>query len=134
MKVLFVLHYPGYFRFFDSTVRLLAERGHQVALAFDTLEKQPEGGRALEGAAGTIEWLGVAPARDDGWAEVALAVRGTIDYVRYLRPEFAGASYLRERMRKALPPVFEFLGRRDTASGKTACAVGGRLSTTTFHA
>lgn len=120
MKVLFLLHYPGYLRFFDSTIRLLAERGHHVALAFDTLEKQPEGARALDGAAGTIEWLGTAPARGDGWSEVALAVRGTIDYVRYLHPAFAESPYLRGRMRKALPPVFEFLGARDTVSEKAA--------------
>ncbi len=119
MKVLFLLHYPGYFRYFDSTVRLLAERGHHVALAFDSLEKQPEGAEALHGATGTIEWLGAAPGRDDGWSAVALAVRGTIDYVRYLHPLFADSPYLRHRMRKALPRVFEFLGKHETASEKT---------------
>ena len=116
LRFLFVMHYPGYLRYFDSVVRMLAERGHQVDIAFDSTEKQAEGAEALEGIASGVEVLGRMPVRVKVWAVVARAVRGTIDYVRYLHPSFADANYLRDRMRTALPPVFGFMGRRTTAS------------------
>jgi hypothetical protein len=35
MKILFFMSHPGYTRNFESTLALLAERGHQIHLAFD---------------------------------------------------------------------------------------------------
>ena len=116
LRFLFVMHYPGYLRYFDSVVRMLAARGHHVDIAFDSTEKQAEGAEALDGIAAGVELLGRMPVRVKVWAVVARAVRGTIDYVRYLHPSFADAVYLRDRMRTALPPVFGFLGRWTTAS------------------
>jgi hypothetical protein len=59
------------------------------------------------------------------WETVARAVRGTIDYVRYYHPKFAEATYLRDRMRKVVPPVFDFLARRNTSTaGVTRALVG----------
>ena len=116
-RFLFVMQYPGYLRYFDSTVRLLAERGHHVDVVFDSPHKQPEGSEALEGVQG-ITWLGQTPRRDDVWGVVGKAVRGAIDYLRYLHPKFADAHYLRRRMRDVLPPVFSFLGRWQSASVK----------------
>ncbi len=118
LRFLFVMHYPGYLRYFDSVVRMLSARGHHVDVAFDSTEKQAEGAEALEGVR-RVEVLGRMPVRLHVWAVVARAVRGSIDYVRYLHPAFADASYLRDRMRTALPPVFRFLGRWTTASAAT---------------
>lgn len=109
MKILFVMDYPGYLRYFDSTVRLLAERGHSVCLAFDNPLKQSEGAEALSGANERIIWLGEFPKRADVWHPVARRVRGAIDYVRYLDPRFANAHYLRRRMQKVLPGILGFL-------------------------
>ena len=39
MRVLFVMASPEFLRFYDSTIRLLAERGHHVLLA---VNKQPD--------------------------------------------------------------------------------------------
>jgi hypothetical protein len=114
-RFLFVMHYPGYLRYFDSVVRTLVDRGHHVDIAFDNPDKQSEGGEALDGLRG-VEVLDRMPTRRDVWATVARAVRGTIDYVRYLHPDFEDAPYLRDRMRGALPPVFAFVGRWSTAS------------------
>jgi len=116
MKVLFVLQYPGYFRYFDSVVQGLLERGHRVAVAFDQPHKQAEGMAALEGLDGSVEVLDRVPVRPDVWAPVARGVRGTIDYVRYLHPRYRESSYLRDRMRKALPPLTRWLGRRTTGT------------------
>ena len=118
LRFLFVMHYPGYLRYFDSAIRELIARGHQVDVAFDSPEKQAEGAEALADLirSGAVEDLGRMPVRTDVWAVVARALRGTVDYVRYLHPSFADAPYLRDRMRTALPPIFRRLGRWDTAS------------------
>ena len=108
MKFLFVLQYPGYLRYFDSVIKMLVERGHTVAIGYDIAHKQPEGGEALDGI--PVEQLGTVPKRASEWGPMARAVRGTIDYVRYLDPRFADAPYLRDRMRKALPPMMRPLG------------------------
>ena len=125
LRFLFVMHYPGYLRYFDSVVHMLAARGHHVDIAFDSTEKQAEGAEALAGLTQGVEVIGRMPVRTRVWAVVARAVRGTIDYVRYLHPDFADANYLRDRMRPALSPAFGFLGRRTTASA----AATGRLVT-----
>ena len=129
LRFLFVMQYPGYLRYFDSAIQLLASRGHHVEITFDTPRKQAEGVEALEGMAGSVEVLGRTPAREGVWAPVAGAVRGAIDYVRYLHPSFADAPYLRDRMRKALPAVCAFLARWDTASRPTTQALVTVLTT-----
>jgi hypothetical protein len=133
LRFLFVMQYPGYLRYFDSAVRLLAARGHHVDIAFDSPHKQAEGVEALEGLTGSVEVLGRTPMREGLWGSVAGAVRGTIDYVRYLHPRFADAPYLRDRMRRALPPLTAFLARWDTASAPTTRALV-RTLTTVEHA
>jgi hypothetical protein len=115
-RFLFVMHYPGYLRYFDSAIRLLTERGHHVDLVFDSPDKQAEGLEAVSDLTGSVEVLGRMPLRGDIWAMVARAVRGTMDYARYLHPDFADTPYLRDRMRSALPPTFAWLGRRNTAN------------------
>ena len=118
-RFLFVMHYPGYLRYFDSAIRLLVERGHHVDLVFDNPEKQAEGTAALDSLRdlpGSVENLGRIPRRDDRWVVVTQAVRGTMDYVRYLHPSFADTPYLRDRMRSALPPIFSIFSGWKTAS------------------
>ena len=121
MKFLFVLQYPGYTRYFDSVIRLLIDRGHEVAVSYDSPEKQAEGNEAFVGV--PVNMIGETAERNTVWAAVGRAVRGTIDYVRYLDPRFADTPYLRDRMRKALPPIAKPLGRYDTLSLKTTNAL-----------
>lgn len=112
MRVLFIMAYPGYLRYFGSTVKLLTDRGHDVTLVFDSLKKQSEGLAALEGASNRIKVRGKHwPARNDVWRFLARRVRGLTDYLRYLEPRFQDAPYLRNRMAKVLPPTFKFLSR-----------------------
>jgi hypothetical protein len=115
-RFLFVMHYPGYLRYFDSVIRMLAERGHHIDLVFDNPDKQSEGTEALGDIKGSVDVLGRMPIRGDIWAIVARAVRGTMDYARYLHPDFVDTPYLRDRMRSALPPICAFLANRDTSS------------------
>ena len=53
LRFLFVMHYPGYLRYFDSTVRLLAERG-------DVMSTGRQGRRVAGGAANVAEDLAAA--------------------------------------------------------------------------
>jgi len=116
LRFLFVMHYPGYLRYFDSTVRLLAERGHEVEIVFDSPEKQSEGTEAVADMGTRVTLLGRMPIRRDLWATVARGVRGSIDYVRYWHPDFVDTPYLRDRMRSAVPPLLGFLARRNTST------------------
>jgi hypothetical protein len=117
MKFLFVLQYPGYLRYFDTVIKRLAERGHTVVVGYNSVTKQAEGGEALDGL--PVEVFGVVPKRSSLWGPVAKSVRGTIDYTRFLDPYFADTPYLRDRMRKVLPPITGFLGRFDTLGPTT---------------
>lgn len=116
MRVLFVLQYPGYLRYFDSVLEALSQRGHHVSVAFDQPHKQPEGLAALESIDGDVEVHQPVPRRPDMWHPVARGVRGTIDYARYLHPRFEHAPYLRDRMRTILPPLTRWLGRWTTTT------------------
>ena len=71
MRVLFVLQYPGYLRYFDSVLEALSQRGHQVSVAFDQPHKQREGLAALESIDGAVEVQQPAPRRPDIWHAVA---------------------------------------------------------------
>jgi len=88
-----------------------------VATGYDIAHKQPEGVEALAGT--PIVDLGTVPKRSSEWNSLARGLRGTIDYIRYLDPRFHDAIYLRDRMRKALPPLMAPLGRLNTLSTAT---------------
>jgi hypothetical protein len=119
LRFLFVMHYPGYLRYFDSVVHLLAAQGHHVDLVFNSPEKQAEGVEALERMDEGVDVVGRMPIRRDPWATIARGVRGAIDYIRYWHPDFADTPYLRDRMRTAIPPLLAFIGRRTTASAES---------------
>jgi hypothetical protein len=132
MKILFVMASPEYLRFYDSTIRLLSERGHEVALAVNSSrEKKPVGLEGMAALGEHVRVLGVAPAHEGTWGNVAYGLRGLTDFVRYLHPRFAEAPTLRARMkRKATPVAFRALDRirslspeavRRTVGVLTAC-------------
>jgi hypothetical protein len=108
-----MLH-PGYVRSYESTLRLLLERGHDLQLLFT----RPAGDKPNEPPhpdvrlSGPLSLLTSAAARteDDRWRSVALVVRLAGDVGRYLDPRFAPAPKLRgrasDRLRsERIPPV-----------------------------
>lgn len=110
-RILFVMQYPGYLRYFDSVLEHLAERGHHVMVAFDNLRKQSEGLVCLDDSNAGIEVVGAVPQRKDRYKEVARGLRTTVDYARYLHPDYADSAYLRDRMGNVLPPPVRFMRR-----------------------
>jgi hypothetical protein len=111
VKILFVMASPEYLRFYDSTLELLAARGHDVTLAvISQREKKPVGLDGLHAYADRVRVAGVVPQHEGTWGDTAAGLRGVVDFVRYLDPRFAAAPVLRARIkRKVLPVAFRWL-------------------------
>jgi hypothetical protein len=111
LRILFTLASPEYLRYYDSTMRLLADRGHAVSVAVNSARERKHARLDLIDDP-RIAAAGVLPARQDVWMPLARAVRGTMDFVRYLDPRYADAPALRNRMyRKVLPALLRPLDR-----------------------
>src|SRR5258705_11667366 len=117
---MFALASPEFLRYYDSTMQLLAARGHHVSVAVNWLRERKAA--RLDGLSGeeAIEVLGLIPKRSDLWTPFARAVRGTFDFVRYLHPRLAAAPALRARVkRKVLPPWLHALDRIPSVGDRT---------------
>ena len=142
MRILFVVHKPSFVRYFESVVEELADRGHQVHLAVKAVERRqvtrrnkpgPEQLRRIdERSDAMIAHLcarhpgitrGPTPVRADRWSRLTVALRRSIDYLRYLSPTYAGAPKLRARAARHTPD----LTVRLTGSGPLATRLGTRL-------
>jgi hypothetical protein len=108
MKILFVMRHSGYVRNFESTLRLLCDRGHTVFLGF-----QGSGTHWLLDPGDVTSEMArqyprftrdMIPGRDDAWGYAAHQLRLNLDYLRYLRPEYREAPKLRERAAREVPP------------------------------
>ncbi|MBA3244662.1 MAG: hypothetical protein H0T61_05735, partial [Actinobacteria bacterium] len=62
-RIMVVLAYPGYLRYFDSVLQELVRRGHEIELWFNNEKKQSEGLEAVAEDHG-IEVRGLAPKRE----------------------------------------------------------------------
>ncbi|MBI4487352.1 MAG: hypothetical protein HY655_15215 [Acidobacteria bacterium] len=103
MKVLFAaLHFAQY-RNFDSVIRELALRGHQVHLAAE--EPEALGGQQLvERLAAEhagVTWDRVPSLEDEPWFDAARRMRVALDYVRALEPRYSEKLRVRAEERTA---------------------------------
>ncbi len=112
VRALFFMKHPGAIRNFESVVRSLAERGHQVELAFDSV-KSADSLATVERLAADhpgLSWVKApSPARSPR-AQTAGALRRGIDYLRYLEPRYREADGLRERARAEAPAPLRLAG------------------------
>jgi hypothetical protein len=101
----FMLH-SGYIRYFGQAIRLLADDGHRVHLAFTRMEKDPGDARLAHDLAASHPNITVGEAplrpRTDGWRPLAGLARGLIDVARYIDPRYGDAPALRARMARKL--------------------------------
>ena len=111
MNILFAMASAEYLRFYDSTIQLLAARGHRVSVAVNAERgKKPVRLEKIDSADGRVVVAGLIPLRAGAWGGIASGLRGVMDFARYLDPRFAAAPALRARMkRKALPRAFHVL-------------------------
>jgi hypothetical protein len=109
VHVVFFMRHHGYVKNFESTLDALAERGHEVHLAFDHPVDGVQGGPTLEcmlelAARHPNLTHGPAPnMKPDTWEVFARKLRSGLDWMRYLEPELAGATKPRERTRRRAP-------------------------------
>ena len=133
MRVLFIMRHSGYVRNFESTVRMLCDRGHRVHVAFEN------GRHPLLDPGDTAQQLaqqysnfthGDIPRRTDGWGLLARELRLGVDYLRYLRPEYRDAPKLRERATREVSPAILARAEQGLAAtplGRAALAMWLRL-------
>jgi hypothetical protein len=119
MKILFLARHFTYFRNFESVLRQLASRGHQLHLAVE--QDESLGGtklvQSLVDAFPNVT-AGVLPERsEDDWTWTAIRLRLGLDYLRYQHPVFDRAYKLRERSRGRTPGAFVTLGDTVHAAG-----------------
>ena len=105
MRVLFAALHYGYFRNLESVVDELARRGHDIHL---TAERQDSalGGRDIVERLSTQHrnvTFGMMPRRERAYFFLASKIRLSLDYLRYLRPEYAQTPALRLRARTRTP-------------------------------
>jgi hypothetical protein len=104
MKVLFAALSLAHFRNFESAIRELARRGHQVHLTSD--EPEALGGEALAQRLaadfpGLVAWDRVPSLEDEPWYDAARRMRVALDYVRVLEPRYPAKLRLRAGQRTA---------------------------------
>jgi hypothetical protein len=105
-RILFALAEPGYFRMYGSTITELTRRGWTVHIAFEKPDRRGLSPAVPPSAGGAVRVIGRAPHHASA---VAISLRTGIDYVRYLEPAFADATYLRHRIERYLPRGLRFL-------------------------
>src|SRR5215510_2897184 len=134
MTVLFVMRHSGYVRNFESTLRMLSERGHVVHLALQggTKYDQLDPTHIAQQLADRYPAFtyGEAPIRSDGWGLLGRDIRLGRDYLRYLTPEYRQAPKLRARARRDAPP---WVARR-TERGLLATSVGRAVLSSSLRA
>jgi hypothetical protein len=111
MRILFAVSHLGFLRNFESTLALLAERGHQVHLVTDrrsegsVTDGTPIVQRLAARVPDAFTSETIPSSKRDPWYRAAGAVRESLNYWRYLSPAFGDAPDLRARARKQAPPV-----------------------------
>ena len=112
MKILFLARHFTYFRNFESVLRELASRGHQLHLAVEQ-DESLGGTKLVHSLLDTFPNVtaGVLPERpEDDWTWAAVRLRLGLDYLRYQHPVFDRAYKLRDRSRGRTPGAFVMLG------------------------
>ena len=102
LKALVFLPGIAYYRTFEGLLGALRSGGHEVAVALDRERREvpPDEAHLL------AEPL---PRRSGPWRIAASAIRRSLDYLRYLEPEYAGAEPLRDDARNQAPRAFRLL-------------------------
>ena len=106
MKILFSMRHVGAIRNFLSTIRGLAERGHEIHLAFIMADKVGAESSLWDLTDNFPNITHTDPASkrfSRFWLLLARGIRFWADYLRYLGPEYRNADKLRERAADRLP-------------------------------
>ena len=116
MRILFSMRHPGVLRNFASTLEALAGRGHQIHLVFGQLDTEQDD-RLLDELTRTFPGITSDEiSRKTSWRfwlGVGRVARCSVDYFRYLTPEYDHIISLKERARaKVVAPMRWLIERR----------------------
>jgi hypothetical protein len=116
VKILFVMQHSGFVFYYESTLRLLAERGHTIVVAYERAQESDQLTR-LCASEPRISHEPLPRRKGDRRLAFATGVRTFQDYLRYLHPRYARATYLRRRVEEKVHPALLALGRAVRATG-----------------
>jgi hypothetical protein len=107
LRILLSMRNFWYVRIFESVVRMLAARGHQIHLLIghdpDPTGQWTASADALVASSPNITMAFAHRSIDDEWLDLRLMQRLGSDYVRFVLPEYASAPILRDRARDRVP-------------------------------
>ncbi|MGH6692264.1 MAG: hypothetical protein ACREF4_16465, partial [Gammaproteobacteria bacterium] len=129
MKILFSATHFGFLRNFQSTIRLLAERGHELHLLAerrDAIDGQKMAD-VLAGDHPSITFELLPSARHRLWYALATGVRAALDYWRYLDPRWNDSAKLRARAADQAPAFAIAAARTPVLRTRAGLAVLRRL-------
>src|SRR5687768_11804987 len=101
MRILFLMRNPAYVGHYESTLQLLARRGHRIFIGYRRKKSRDPLDFSI-----SMDRLGrecprisvhALPVRKDEWAGLAELVRAVRTYCRYLHPRYRSADTLRRR-------------------------------------
>jgi hypothetical protein len=103
MKILFVFLSPLYLRNYESTLKILAERGIQIKLRFHSLENNDLLQQKLSSENSNITYSHeLLPKRQDKWASLIKFVRTINDYLGYFNLDYVRLNKPKDRIEKRL--------------------------------
>jgi hypothetical protein len=109
VRIAFLLRHALYLRNFESALRELGQRGHEILLIFPPSAKRVD--RSLLTAL-TRDYPNIreetSVQRGSWWWPVSDGARSLRDSLRYFEPEYRGASALVERGTRRLPRTLRF--------------------------
>ena len=102
------MRHLGSFRMYESVIRELAVRGHDIHLALGRGAWLARGLRpALESLLEDhprVTWSRLSPSMSPFWSDVARTIRLWVDYLRYFLPEYDATPKLKARAAERVPP------------------------------
>ena len=126
MNILFFMRSTVYVRNFESTLRLLAERGHHVHVVAEmhqVLDPTDVMGRLCRRCPAIMHTAVPPSAAETRLSLLGLELRRGLDYLRYFRPEYRDASKLRWRAEQNAPVFAASRGWRRLADNRSGRAL-----------
>jgi hypothetical protein len=129
MKILFSVSSFGFLRNFQSTIRLLAEQGHQIHLIAERTDAI-DGQKMVDSLRAdhpSIAYEFVPSTRHRLWYALGTGVRAALDYWRYLDPRWAHSPKLRGRAAEQAPGFAVTIAKLPIAGTRAGLALLARL-------
>jgi hypothetical protein len=129
LKILFSVSSFGFLRNFQSTIRLLAERGHQIHLIAertDAIDGETMV-KSLKAEHPAIEYEFVPSSRHRLWYALGTGVRAALDYWRYLDARWDQSPKLRRRAAEQAPAFAVALAKAPIVGSRAGLAVLRRI-------